>query len=424
MIRIENIDGYLADEAYPSSFHRQFAPPGIDAMLRHRGFATPRRGRAPFRLLDLGCGDGLGLIALAAAYPEAELVGVDAMAEHIDDGTTTAKRLGLANIRFDCLRFAEMPAPTVAEFDYVTGQGLLSWVTPGNRTRIFEIARDNVRPGGIACFGYNVLPGWEAVLAFQRTVRMFAEGGTGSAADRFDAAIERIRELSAAGAPAIPAAVVDWIDRLRATLPRGYFAHEYLNRNWGPLWSADVIEAMAAHGFAWLAPGRAERLRDDFFLTAAQRAELATIEDPPARELAADIFAHASFRVDIFGHGVARASDDERLDSWWVATVGEAAADYSCKTPAGRIRFDNEAAHAILAGLVAGPRTLRAIHDRGGAGTAADVLNAADALFVAGHILPVDPPGEAPAATAFNAEAAGRAGFGARVGAHGVVPAR
>ncbi len=90
----DSIDGYVAEDVYPSTFQREFAPPWIDAMLRHKGLVPPRQGRSAFRLLDLGCGDGLGLIAMAAAHPEGEFLGIDAMAEHIEDAQATSKRIG------------------------------------------------------------------------------------------------------------------------------------------------------------------------------------------------------------------------------------------------------------------------------------------------------------------------------------------
>ena len=68
----DSIDGYVGDSLYPSSFHASFAPPNIDAMLAHAGIASPRGlgTRSPFTMVDIGCGDGIGLILNAAAHPE------------------------------------------------------------------------------------------------------------------------------------------------------------------------------------------------------------------------------------------------------------------------------------------------------------------------------------------------------------------
>ncbi len=166
---------------------------------------------------------------------------------------------------------------------------------------------------------------------------------------------------------------MEWIDGQIGRIPGNYFAHEYLNQHWGPLWSSQVIGPMAGHGFTYLGPSRLDRLREDLCTTRAQRGELAKIGDPSARETAADLFARASFRVDLYGCDVAPIADpaQARLDGWWAARVAEADADYSWATAAGTLRFDNAAAHAILGGLAAGsahasvdPRPRRGRYDR------------------------------------------------------------
>jgi SAM-dependent methyltransferase len=419
-----SIDGYLLGEPYPSNFHREFSPAWIDAVLRCRGLVPPRAPRAVFRLLDLGCGDGFGLIVLAAAYPEAEFVGVDALEAHIQSAADTAARLGLANIRFRCERFADI-APEASAFDYVTGQGVIAWISPDNRRHVFRIAGEALKPGGIACFGYNAMPGWKDVIPLQRLIRELA-GGEGPAWQRFRSALAQCRSIAEAGAASLHPEWPEWLEKQVETLPQAYFPHEYLNDNWSPLWSADVRDGMAAYGCAYFGNARRDRLREDFCLTTAQRARIAALAEAP-RETAADLFVNASFRIDMFGRDVPPAPEplDARLDSWWAATADEAEADYTLQTPAGTLRFDNAAAHAILHGLARGPNTLRSIHATGAAGTAADVLNASDALFAGGHIIPAEPAAGTPRAAPVNAEIAARIGAGAhlgvQVGPHGAL---
>ncbi len=421
----QSIDGYLLAEAYPSFFHREFSPAWIDAMLLHKGHSPPRRDRSPFNLLELGCGDGFGLILLAAAYPEGEFLGIDALPEHVEAAITAASAIDLKNVEFRCARFAEMGPPPEAHFDYVTAQGVLAWVSADNRDHVFRIAAQHLRPGGVACLGYNTLPGWKDMLALQRLLLAFADLEQGSGWERFAAALETIRSIAAAGAATLPEPFIKWFDEQVESLPRSYFPHEYLNQYWMPLWSADIIAMAKGHGLAFLGPSRSDRLREDFCMTRKQREKLAAIEKPIARELAADLFVSSSYRTDLYGLEMLPADNiqEARLDGWWAATVDEDGAELSCRTQAGTLRFDNLSARAILRGLAAGPRTLGAIHRDGGCGTEADILNAADALLVAGHILPAAPPAEVPRAAALNAEIGARtgrrAGVNALVGSHG-----
>jgi SAM-dependent methyltransferase len=418
-----DIDGYLAEDVYPSNFPREFSPAWLDAVLRHRGAGSPRAPRGSFDLLDLGCGDGAGLIVLAAAYPEGRFTGVDALPAHVAHGEALAARLGIDNVRFRCALFSEIEDPAAPEYDYVTAQGVIAWVSPANRAHVYRIAAGALRPDGVAVFGYNAMPGWKDIAVFQHMVRAMAQAETGPSGQRFEAAVERLRALHAAGAPVISDALWTWFDGARERLPPAYFQHEYLNTHWAPQWSDQVAAAMAVHGFALAGLANANRQRQDFAFRAAQRQALANIGDPVARELAADVFLQASFRVDVFARAGRTGHQSARLDGWWAANVTEADATYACDTPAGRLKFDNLAARAILQALASGPQALRAVHAGGGAGTQADILNAADALFLAGHIAPAEPPAATPFAEALNADVARTAAQGGGVkalaGRHG-----
>ncbi|WP_293675867.1 class I SAM-dependent methyltransferase [uncultured Phenylobacterium sp.] len=405
-------DGYLAEHVYPSNFPREFSPAWVDAMLCCRNVAPPRAPRAPFALLDLGCGDGMGLTLLAAAYPEGRFTGIDAMPAHVANGQAAAARLGIDNVDFRCALFSEVEDPAVPSYDYVTAQGVIAWVSAANRDHVYRIAASHLRPDGVAVLGYNAMPWWKDVAVFQHTALALAETEAGGSVARFDAAVARLQAMRADGASPFSEAFWTWFDTARTNLPHDYFPHEYLNTHWAPLWSDQVAGAMAARGFVLAGPGGASRLREDFAFRAADRRALAGIAQPTARELMGDVFSNASFRIDIFARPTRVGAAQARLDGWWAAMVSEAGADYGCATPAGRLKFDNAAAHAILGGLEAGPRTLRALHAGCGGATEADILNAADALLTAGHIAPAEPPAITPCAEALNAETARAARHG------------
>ena len=76
----------------------------------------------------------------------------------------------------------------------------------------------------------------------------------------------------------------------------------------------------------------------------------------------------------------------------WIAATGPAeGAELSLSTTAGRLRFDNPAARALLDALQEGPMTLA---DAGHAFSRADRLNALDALMASELVIPVEPPAE------------------------------
>lgn len=425
----DTIDGYLGGEAYPSSFHRQFTPQWIDAMLRHRGAAPPRRGdRAPFALLDLGCGDGLALIGLAAAHPEGSFVGIDALPEHVERGTASAAYAGLTNVTFFCGRFADIDDPAEPAFDYVTAQGVLAWVSPANRAQVRRLCGLYLKPGGVACIGYNAMPGWSHGLAVQRMLCLLAEEQEGPAVQRYAAALEQVRAIVGAGSHADETKFLAWLDEISGTLPARYFPHEYLNRHWQPLWSGEEHAAMARHGLAYAGTSRAEMLRPEFVLRERQLGELARIAGDHARETALDVMLDQTFRIDLFGKDLRAAGDPHtaRMAGWWAAATTSADADFALTSPAVTVKFDGPPARAVLAALADRPQRVSDIAAIGQGGSGAELLYAVDALWMSGQVLPCDPPLDPPAAGLFNRlnTAAAKAGSPllALVGRHGVMP--
>lgn len=59
-----------------------------------------RPGWRPHRILDLGCGMGANTLVLARAFPDAEVVAIDAGAPMLRYGAARARALGVDNVRF------------------------------------------------------------------------------------------------------------------------------------------------------------------------------------------------------------------------------------------------------------------------------------------------------------------------------------
>lgn len=398
----QSIDGYVGDSLYPSSFHPHFAPPNVDAMLVHAGIASPRGAgaRARFTMVDIGCGDGIGLILNAAAHPEGHFIGIDGNPDHVARGTATAAEIGLDNIEFHDQYFdAALAAQPGGVADYVQCQGVLAWVSDTNRGHVLDLAAHMLKPGGAFAVGYNCLPGWTPMVPFQQMLWALADGLPGTPTQRFETALEQLRATGI-----FEASQWEWIDGMRERLPTDYFAHEYLNRHWAPLWSGVVLEAAAARGLMLAGQARANRLRADFALKAVWRDTLSRIDNPAARECAVDLLARNWFRTDLFvKRPFSRLSrpeqDKARLKGWWSAVRPAEEACFEARTAAGTIRFDNDAARAIVNTLENGPQPLTRVAGIG----RADLFNALDALVMAGEVAPADPPAHVPLAAATHA---------------------
>jgi SAM-dependent methyltransferase len=142
--------------AYPSRCCPQAHPDRLATLATLFGMAPAPVERC--RFLDLGCGDGGNLLALAFALPGSAFVGVDFAPSAIARANEEARALGLTNVEFHCADLLDW-APPGEPFDYIIAHGLISWVPAAVRLRVFEICRDRLTAQGVVYVSYNALPG-------------------------------------------------------------------------------------------------------------------------------------------------------------------------------------------------------------------------------------------------------------------------
>jgi len=102
--------------------------------------------RADAKLLDAGCGTGEITVRLAARFPEARVLGVDILGEHLARGRARAAAMHLAErVRFEERSVYALGLPSAA-FDLVVCRHVLHAIPDAARV-LAELVRV-VRPGG------------------------------------------------------------------------------------------------------------------------------------------------------------------------------------------------------------------------------------------------------------------------------------
>lgn len=131
-----------ADATYTDRTFRAM-PGGCAQLLAAAGPLFP--AASPLRVLDIGCGTGELLFALAGLFPEARLVGVDISEDNIRQASERLAGSGLGDrLEFVCgdyLRFAG------TGFDLICSVSTLHLIPAATETLFAKIAGE-LRPGG------------------------------------------------------------------------------------------------------------------------------------------------------------------------------------------------------------------------------------------------------------------------------------
>lgn len=181
----------IYDEApYPSAQHPDLHPAVIAAVAGLCGL-TPRLAGA--RVMDVGCGEGVNLLAMAQSAPDGEFVGLDLAPSAIEAARATAREAGLDNVRFEVCDLTQASG-RFGRFDYIVSHGVLAWTPEPVRRALMSLMAISLAPGGLGAVTYNVAPGCRLREAL-RDALLIEVAGEPSPRLRMEKARRRLAEL-------------------------------------------------------------------------------------------------------------------------------------------------------------------------------------------------------------------------------------
>lgn len=228
---------------YPSNVLGHLSPSRLRAAALLHGRRAPDPAHAS--VLEIGCGDGINLIAFAAATPGARAVGFDFSAPAIARGRALVAAAQLRNVD---LHFGDaLSYPHEGEkFDYIICHGVLTWVPPPVRDAVIGLIGARLAPGGLAYISFDCLPGaWakSAIVSFLREQ-------VGSISDPAEAMIKGAELIGMlARAQRKTSRLQVQLDLLIKDMPKfepGYFFHDWLAEHYAPVDLRDFIAAAAS----------------------------------------------------------------------------------------------------------------------------------------------------------------------------------
>lgn len=306
-------EGYVADIGYTHGYYTELNP------LRSR-FALIKAGLKPPSIrnaCELGFGQGVSVNIHAAASGTA-WHGTDFNPAQAGFAQELAQASG-ADVTLSDESFAEFcQRDDLPMFDYIGLHGIWSWISDANRQAIADFVRRKLAVGGVLYVSYNTLPGWSYFapmrhLLVQHEQRMSAPGS--GIVGRIDSALGFAEQLLGSNPKYLqvsPAAKTRF-EQLKEH-NRHYLAHEYFNRDWCPMYFADMA--------AWLGDAKMSYACSANYLdhiagvnlTAEQAELLAKITDRQLAETTRDFLVNQQFRKDYWVKGPRTLSKPERLD--------------------------------------------------------------------------------------------------------------
>jgi len=241
---------------YPAWIYPETEPSRLAAISRLHGLAAPDPATA--RVLEVAGGDGLNVIAMAAAWPQAQFRSFDLAPTAVARGAALAAAAGLDNVRVEVADLHEAADSLEGPFDYIIIHGLYAWVPEPVRAATLRLIGRVLAPEGVAFLSYNAKPGCHLRQAVREMLLHHVEGVT-DPEERITRAYALLKDFVPAregDSPAV-AALKSTAAPILQRLP-GTLFHDEMGEVFAPQSLTEVTEAAAAHGLAFLndaAPG-------------------------------------------------------------------------------------------------------------------------------------------------------------------------
>lgn len=260
------------------------------------------------RVLELGCGDGLNLVAIAVAMPESRCLGIDLAERPIARGQDLIRRVGLTNVSLERRDLTELTGE-LGQFDFIIAHGLYSWVPAGIRDKLLHVFRQNLAPQGIAYVSYNSNPGGH-LRQMCRRMMLFHVRHIQDSRKRVAEALNLLRFLVKGHQKDHPIAhlLQGELERLGAVKEAQVF-HDDLAAINEPVYFDQFIEHAAAHDLQFLAEAELELIGPEGLPEWVQ-SELARLSgsDIVAREMYMDFLRDRTFRQTLLCHAGVKLS--------------------------------------------------------------------------------------------------------------------
>ncbi len=317
------MEGYESDIEYTTGYYREQEPDFLNLCAATHGVA-PIHLEKGFTYCELGCGQGMTALIMAANYPQGKFYAVDFNPSHIARARHLAAEAGLTNIVFLEKSFSQIAEDSslLPECDFIVLHGIFTWVSDDNRQHIIDICARHLRSGGMVYNSYNAKPGWSMGEPIQKM--LFAAGKlfSGNSISRFEQSVQLIKELETVGPRffALNKEVIQKRLEILSSKDKHYLVHEYFHEGWRAFYFTEIAEYMASAKLDFIGEASTASAYIPQFMPEKASQFLQKIPDVNVRELFKDVTLNTMFRKDMYMRGITDKLDGAKQTHFFRST--------------------------------------------------------------------------------------------------------
>lgn len=295
--------GYVADIGYTFGYYSELNPARIKLAMLYAGVEPPDIKNA----CELGFGQGISANLHSASNSSIAWYGTDFNPSQAGFAQGLAKASG-ANVHLFDQAFADFCSrDDLPDFDYIGLHGIWSWISDENRQIIVDFIARKLAVGGVLYISYNTLPGWSTAAPLRHLLTQYSETMSGSGhgiINRIEASLSFTEELIASepiytiANPNIP----ERFNQIKVQ-NKNYLAHEYFNRDWLPMYYADMDRWLSPAKVTFACSANPIDFVESINLAPEQQKLLASITDIDFKQTVRDFCVNQQFRKDYWIKG-------------------------------------------------------------------------------------------------------------------------
>lgn len=309
-------DGYVSDIGYTFGYYGDLNPNNFMIPFLMARKAVPAK---VITACELGFGQGLSINAHASAS-DVSWFGTDFNPAHASFAQKMAN-VSEADVSLFDQAFNEFcERDDLPDFDFIGLHGIWSWISHENREILVDFIRRKLKVGGVLYISYNTLPGWSVAAPIRHMMSEHAH----IMGSRGEGSVKRVQNSVAFTKDLVSLCksyqqqaplVKGKMEKISEQNPH-YLAHEYFNRDWHPMYFAEMAE--------WLGSAKVDYVCSSSFVSDfefanfdnEQRKFLSNISDPLFSESVKDFMLNKQFRKDYWVKGARTLSPLEYEQKW------------------------------------------------------------------------------------------------------------